>query len=104
MIHFLLLQKFSRVHKKVHSMHFHSSIEVVYIAGSNSDTLFAGCPWLSLVILGYPWLSLVILGYLLITLSGHDCKRSLQKMGKIIANAQTISNILELQITKDNKG
>ena len=39
-------------------MPINSSIEVVYIwtiAGSFSDTLSSGVPWLSLVIAGYRW-------------------------------------------------
>ena len=69
-------------------MRFPSSSEVVdiwTIAGSLSDTLSAGSHWLSLV----------ILGYLMITLFGRDCRRFFQMAGKIIANAQTISHMLE---------
>ena len=43
-------------------MCINSSIVVIYIwtiAGSLSNTLYGGFPWLALLIAGHPWLSLV---------------------------------------------
>ena len=40
----------------------------------------------------------------MIILYGRDWRRFLQMAGKIIANAQTISHILESYITRDNQG
>ena len=72
-------------------MRINSSIEVVYI-------------WTIAGSLGYPWLSLVIPGYLMVILTGRDCRRFLQIMGKIIANAQTKSLILESKVRKEPAG